>query len=100
MSFDLNVKYNFCDLYDFNKKWFHLEKKVFIFMLHRVLVILTGQLTGLEDSGTYNIGFGTKFGCMRLGINLPGLCRNLVCKVFSIKPLPTTFKSFGAALHV
>ncbi len=58
MSFDLNAKYDFTELYDVNTKWFGLPTKMFDFYAASGFGYTYRNTARFGGAGTFNIGFG------------------------------------------
>jgi hypothetical protein len=75
-SYDLNAKYNLCNLYDINAKWLRSEKKIIDIYAIAGFGYTFRSTQKVKDVSSFNIGMGGNLWIYKgWGINLQGLAK-------------------------
>jgi hypothetical protein len=76
IAFDFNAKYNFCELYDVNQKWFKFKEKVFDLYATSGIGYTIRHTLRVKDVCTFNFGFGTNIWLYKgWGVNLQAMAK-------------------------
>ncbi len=99
MSFDLNAKYNFSQLYDFSSKLFKLPPKLLDVYMASGFGYTSRNTSRFKGAGTYNIGFGmTAIFYKGWGMNLEAMSKFGLAGPGPLFKTPTNYLqyNFGA----